>query len=233
MTSLSKTRWPFILGLPLLLTLFAASSRAGTNDKALETLMRNLRDNARSFRQPFTSALEKSTIGKTRQAKNAENLASLFEKQTEALLDDHKQTKRAGNSLGAVQDTSRQLDEIVRHDLRNSPASPRWEKIQAELQQIVEAYGPDQLKLDQHNNPAGRAQGITPRSVPLPNTAGSCGQAVGKARAERLVQECLQVSPATHPPCNAQNSCSLIIGEIKRSCALLGHQAPAFCREYR
>jgi hypothetical protein len=61
----------------------------------------------------------------------------------------------------------------------------------------------------------------------------TCTQAVGADRANQLVQQCTQVSPATHPPCNAQNTCRLITDEIKRSCQLLGHNAPGFCDEYR
>jgi hypothetical protein len=34
------------------------------------------------------------------------------------------------------------------------------------------------------------------------------------------VNLCIKVSPATHPPCNAANSCAMIEDEIARSCAL-------------
>jgi hypothetical protein len=61
----------------------------------------------------------------------------------------------------------------------------------------------------------------------------TCLQAVGKARADQMVKQCLQVSPATHPPCNSQNSCALITDEIRRSCALLGLDAPSFCNGYK
>ncbi len=61
----------------------------------------------------------------------------------------------------------------------------------------------------------------------------SCARSVGEQRANELVQQCLQVSPGTHPPCNAENSCKLITDEIRRSCELLGNGAPGFCDEYR
>ena len=35
----------------------------------------------------------------------------------------------------------------------------------------------------------------------------TCTQAVGAQRANQLVQQCTQVSPATHPPCNAPGFC--------------------------
>lgn len=62
---------------------------------------------------------------------------------------------------------------------------------------------------------------------------GSCLQAVGAVRANELVRRCLKVSPATHPPCNTDNSCSMIRNEIRRGCALIGAQAPPFCEQYR
>jgi hypothetical protein len=60
----------------------------------------------------------------------------------------------------------------------------------------------------------------------------TCLKQVGKARSDQLVKQCLQVSPATHPPCNAQNSCELIEDEIRRSCQMLGQEGPGFCSGY-
>lgn len=61
----------------------------------------------------------------------------------------------------------------------------------------------------------------------------SCAKSAGKQRAKELVQQCQQVSPGTHPPCSAENSCRLITEGIKRSCELLGPGAPGFCAEYK
>lgn len=65
--------------------------------------------------------------------------------------------------------------------------------------------------------------------------AKSCLQEVGKQKSAEYVAQCTQVSPATHPPCNAANPCSLILDEIKRSCALLKGDPktyPKFCDDY-
>ena len=61
----------------------------------------------------------------------------------------------------------------------------------------------------------------------------ACRRAIGDDRARELVEQCRQVSPGTHPPCNADNSCRGITEEIRRSCMLLGGDAPRFCDEYR
>jgi hypothetical protein len=72
------------------------------------------------------------------------------------------------------------------------------------------------------------------RSGPFSPSANiSCIRSLGSERAKKLVDQCIQVSPATHPPCNSQNTCSLIIDEIRRSCAILGRDAPGFCAAYR
>ena len=61
----------------------------------------------------------------------------------------------------------------------------------------------------------------------------SCAASVGGEQAAIYVRQCTDVSPATHPPCNASNACALIISEIRRGCALIGSGAPAFCAAYR
>lgn len=60
---------------------------------------------------------------------------------------------------------------------------------------------------------------------------GACLSEIGKAASDRLVERCLMVSPATHPPCNAANSCRMIQDEIDRSCAMYGpdEKKPAEC----
>ena len=60
---------------------------------------------------------------------------------------------------------------------------------------------------------------------PEPQSVLSCSAERGQAAAQRLVKICTSVSPATHPPCNAANSCAIIEDEIARSCGLLGDDA--------
>ena len=62
----------------------------------------------------------------------------------------------------------------------------------------------------------------------------SCRESAGADKSAVYVKHCLQVSQATHPPCNAANPCALIISEIKRSCAMFrGSRAPSFCQGYQ
>ena len=59
----------------------------------------------------------------------------------------------------------------------------------------------------------------------------SCLNDVGEAAAQRLVDRCIAVSPATHPPCNVANPCEMIQGEIDRSCEMYapGEAKPSEC----
>jgi hypothetical protein len=182
------------------------------SDKDLESVMNNLKADAKAFRPRFDSAIKKSSIRKTSQAKDAMNLASTFEKQTSKALNEFKKTKK-GDSVPAMLSTAGQIEKFMT-ELKLDPQTTGWDKIRTDLNQVSNAYGiaPPAASGDQ-------------------NTA--CVQAVGAERAKKLVDECLQVSPATHPPCNSQNSCQLIIDEIKRSCSLLGQSKPGFCAEYK
>lgn len=70
-------------------------------------------------------------------------------------------------------------------------------------------------------------------AMPVPPAAAdpkSCEAEVGRLAAADLVRRCLNVSPATHPPCNAANSCDMIKQEIDRSCAMFGDDKPADCK---
>jgi len=59
-----------------------------------------------------------------------------------------------------------------------------------------------------------------------------CRDTVGAEQAAVYVKECLQLKSETHPPCNADNSCELIISRDIYRCNSLGDQAPKFCGTY-
>jgi hypothetical protein len=185
------------------------------SDKDLESVMNNLKADAKAFRPRFDSVIKKSSIRKTSQAKDAMNLASMFEKQTSSALNEFKKTKK-GDSVPAMLSTGGQIEKFMT-DLKLDPQTTGWDKIRTDLNQVSNAYG---------IAPPVAAAGGGDSTIP-------CIQAVGSEHSKKLVDECLQVSPATHPPCNSQNSCQLIIDEIKRSCSLLGQSKPSFCAEYK
>jgi hypothetical protein len=70
------------------------------------------------------------------------------------------------------------------------------------------------------------AVAMTPAGAPV-----SCLNDIGAEAAQRLVDRCIAVSPATRPPCNVANPCEMIQGEIDRSCEMYapGEVKPAEC----
>ena len=67
---------------------------------------------------------------------------------------------------------------------------------------------------------------------------GSCVSEVGTEKAHELATQCLNVSPATHPPCSEMNECLAITKEITRGCEFMkstSHSArdmtiPEYCQ---
>ncbi len=80
--------------------------------------------------------------------------------------------------------------------------------------------------------PQEEAPGVTPAAGPADASGdpGSCSAEIGRAAADRLVERCVAVSPATRPPCNVQNSCAMIRDEIERGCGFFDEdEKPAEC----
>jgi Protein of unknown function (DUF3011) len=199
-----------------------ANAQGRLSDKDIENLMGNVKDDVKSFRPHFNSAIGKSSIRKTSREKDAKNLVASLEKKAEAMRNTFRQTKKGEDNVRDVVASARQIDNLVYSVRLNPQTTSEWEKIRGEIAQVSAAF----------NMPEPFSRGIGPIGPgPISNEI-PCAQGVGPERARRLVEECLAVSPGTHPPCNAQNSCRLITDEIKRGCNLIGQGAPGFCSEY-
>jgi uncharacterized protein len=59
-----------------------------------------------------------------------------------------------------------------------------------------------------------------------------CRDTVGAEQAAIYVKDCIAVASETHPPCNSDNSCELIVSHNIFRCAGLGDGAPKFCAAY-
>jgi hypothetical protein len=201
----------------------AAGAQGRLSDKDVQRLMLNLKDDAQAFHKSFAKALKKSTIRKTSQENDATALADTFAKQANTALETFKHQQKADQEIIALAHTAAQIDPLVYSLQLNPQTTSQWERLRTELHQIAQTFGVPEPYLAPAPGSASAAL----------STTGTCLNAVGIERSRQLVNECIQVSPATHPPCNAQNACSLIVDEIKRGCALIGQGAPGFCAEYR
>ena len=88
--------------------------------------MSNLKTDAKAFRPYSDSAIKKSSIRKTSQAKDAVNLASSFEKQTSSALNEFKKTRK-GDSVPAMLSTAGQIEKFMT-DLKLDPQTTGWDK---------------------------------------------------------------------------------------------------------
>jgi hypothetical protein len=211
----------FLLLLAMVLNVSSPAVAQGRlSDKDLQRLMQNLKDDAQPFRQTFANALKQSTIRKTGKEKDARMLADSFAKQANSALETFKNNQKAAQAVTELVHTATQIDPLVYSLQLDTATTSQWERLRGELHPIAQAYGITEPY-------------FAPQSSAAVSTKGTCLNAVGIERSRQLVNECLQVSPATHPPCNAQNACSMIVDEIKRGCGLIGQGAPGFCAEYR
>lgn len=76
---------------------------------------------------------------------------------------------------------------------------------------------PQGWKVDNITSPEGYDLRASVTSY-VADASQSCEQERGLEAAQRLVDQCIAVSPATHPPCNVRNHCGLIGSEILRNC---------------
>ena len=65
-------------------------------------------------------------------------------------------------------------------------------------------------------------EAMVPEGELLGEADRTCRDTIGEAASARLVARCIAVSPATRPPCNADNVCALIQDEIDRACGQYG-----------
>lgn len=73
---------------------------------------------------------------------------------------------------------------------------------------------------------------VDPALVAVPaGPSGACLDEIGAEPAQRLVERCIAVSPATRPPCNVANPCAMIQDEIDRACEMYapGEAKPSQC----
>lgn len=212
-----------------LLTFVASASSAGaqsrTSDADLEKLLRSLHDHSKSFELSLDNAVKRRTIPRSR-AKNAEQVADSFARGTDSLLNEFIRTKRGEDKLRSLQRWAQQMHTFVNIYRLGRQTTARWGRIETELQQVRVAYGA--------RTPAARENAGTKTTSAARSSSASCLEEIGEERATRLVDQCLEISPATHPPCNSQNPCALIVNEIKRACILARSRGnPAFCKDYR
>ena len=128
----------------LMVGAFPAAAQDRLSDKDVANMMNNLKNDAKNFRPVWNKALSKSTIRKTSREKDARNLATQFQNQTEGMLRQFQSNKTADQSLPLVQQTARSIEQ-VKTDVSLGPVvDQQWAKIRTELDQIAQAFSSKQ-----------------------------------------------------------------------------------------
>jgi len=111
------------------------------SDKDVEALMKNLKEDSKSFRSNFETALKKSAIRRTSQEKDAKEIVSSFEKQMDSMLSEFKKTKRGDVDVETAIGSAQEIDRLL-HNLQLDPKTvSEWQKIRSELDRVSNAFG--------------------------------------------------------------------------------------------
>lgn len=110
------------------------------SDKDLEQRIKNMNDDVKKFRSMFNSAVGKTSIRKTTQAKDAKALVSNFQAQAKQLYDRFKQTKKADPDLQNCLDSSARIDQVLQSTQFDSATVAQWSTIKGQLKDIASAF---------------------------------------------------------------------------------------------
>jgi len=126
----------------LLLTMVGAplaSAQSRMRDKDIESLMKNLKQDAKKFRSAFDQSVGKSAIRKTSQAKDEKALVARFEKDTEGMLNQFKGTKK-GDALPTVLSTADQIEKLLAATPMGPETDAAWAKVKTELDTLSQQF---------------------------------------------------------------------------------------------
>ena len=131
-----------ILPVLLLLSPGGMLAQQRLNDKDVEETMKNLNEDAEQFRSQFDSAVSKSSIRNTDQEKQAKALVEHFQKKTEDMVDEFKDTKKTHDDLLIVRNDANKIDKVLSGTHLDDPKlNTQWAKIKSELGMISGAFG--------------------------------------------------------------------------------------------
>lgn len=109
-------------------------------DKDIQSVMKNLQEDAKKFRSSFDSAVKKSTIRKTSQEKDARETVELFTEQTKGMFNQFKNSRKADQALAAVLNTSDQIDKLLKTTPMGEATDKAWAKVKTELDTLSEQF---------------------------------------------------------------------------------------------
>jgi lipoate-protein ligase A len=116
-------------------------AQSRVSDKDVEALMKNLKEDSKSFRENFDAALKKSAIRRTSQEKDAKGLIASFEKQTDSMFNEFKKTKKGDVAVETTISSAQEIERLIYNLQLDSKTLSQWEKIRSELERVSSAFG--------------------------------------------------------------------------------------------
>jgi hypothetical protein len=117
-----------------------ATAQNRLSDKDVQNMMKNLNNDAKSFRTAFDHAVSKSTIRKTSEEKSAKAFSKDFVDQTQQLLHQFQNNKKVDSSLPLVLRSAKEIEKINTDAALGPDVDSRWTKVRSELDTISRAF---------------------------------------------------------------------------------------------
>jgi hypothetical protein len=117
-----------------------AYAQGRLSDKDLEQRIKNMDSDIKTFGSMFNSAVGKTSIRKTTQAKDAKALVQSFQNQSKGLYDKFKKTKKTDPYLQNLLNSSVQIDKLLQSTQFDSATVGQWQKIKPQLRDIAAAF---------------------------------------------------------------------------------------------
>jgi len=109
-------------------------------DQDVQNMLKNINQDAKSFRSSFDSAIKKSTIRKTTQEKDARLLVKQFQDQTQGMVHEFQQTKKLVNSLPVALASSKKISDLMSSVSLGDQVTSQWARVKTELDTITDEF---------------------------------------------------------------------------------------------
>ena len=126
----------------LILPATPAAAQSRMNDKDIQQIMDNLKNDSKKFVDSFKSSVGKSSIRKTQQEKDARKLVDQSKKESEKLFKKFKDKKRADTEVQQVLSLGGRVDQLVQSAGLDSKTNDNWARVKGELDALNTAFGP-------------------------------------------------------------------------------------------
>lgn len=117
----------------------AAQTRV--SDKDVESMMKNLSEDAKKFTPSFNSGIAKSSIRKTTRERESKELVKRFEQQTSGMLKNFKKSKKVDAEIQLVLDSAGKIDQLLKEVNLGDQTVSKWNRLYEDLSMVSKSLG--------------------------------------------------------------------------------------------